>query len=230
MTDGPHSDRDLSYAQLAVYAHELRGALTVIAGYSELLRRPLDEAERLASLDGIERAIRRADALCGAALAGLEPTQREGQPGQRVSLRELAEQVARDQRGATGRSVVVACGPDVTVAGDELTLTRMLENLVGNAAKYSPSDNEVEIRLGTCDEPLLGPMACIEVLDRGTGIPEEYRDRVFEPFARLDRDAEKPGTGLGLTVVREVAEAHGGAVRVDDREGGGSVVRVLLPG
>ena len=69
----PDTPRDLSHSQLAVYAHELRGALTVIAGYTELLRRPLNEAERLASLDGIERAIRRADSLCGPSVTPPHP-------------------------------------------------------------------------------------------------------------------------------------------------------------
>jgi two-component system sensor histidine kinase TctE len=74
-----------------------------------------------------------------------------------------------------------------------------------------------------------GGDAVIEITDRGPGIPEEERDFVLKPFARLDRDADTPGTGLGLTVVRSVAERMGGRVAIHGRDGGGTVVRVELP-
>lgn len=230
--DRPSITRDMSHAEIAVFAHELRGALTVIAGYSALLRHPLDESERAAALDGIERAIARADSLCGDALAGKVPTPSRARVLDSVSLRELAEQTVADQRSATGREVrlrVEDGAQDLSVTGDGQALARMLDNLVGNAAKYSGPTDPIDVRVAREARPFLGDAAVIEVADRGPGIPIEMRDLIFEPFQRLPRDDQTPGTGLGLTVVKSVAIAHDGRVRILDRDGGGSIVRVDIP-
>jgi signal transduction histidine kinase len=223
--------RDLSHAEIALFAHELRGALTVIAGYSALLRHPLDTREESAALDGIERAIARADALCGEALAGRTPSPIKARVLESVSVRLLVEQAAADQHSATGRDVNVAWEPDddIVISGDSQALARVLGNLIGNAIKYSPADSAIDVRACKDSRPFLGDTCVIEVADRGPGIPEEMRDLVFEPFERLERDAEAPGTGLGLAVVKNVVEAHDGRIRLSDREGGGTVVRVELP-
>ena len=213
----------------AVFAHELRGALTVIAGYTEMLRRPLAEDERLASLEGIQRAISRADTLCTEVLAGRPADTRPPNTREPIELRALAEQVADEQHAATGRAIIVEGPVDVSVAGDEQALARMLTNLVSNAVKYSPADTTVRIRVCTEQASELGATAVLEVSDRGSGIPADARGRVFEPFERLGRDEDVPGTGLGLTVVASVVDGHGGATRVLENPGGGTVVRIELP-
>jgi len=225
------SPRDLSHAEIALFAHELRGALTVIAGYTALLRHPLSEPERLAALDGIERAIARADALCGDALQGRTPAPAASRLTETVSLLELAEEAVADQRSATGREVrlrIDAEGP-LTVRGDGQALARVLGNLICNAAKYSPAGTPIDVCVERRSRPFLGEVAVIEVADRGPGIPAGMRERVFEPFARLPRDEASAGTGLGLAVVRNVIDAHDGRVEIVDRQGGGAVVRVELP-
>jgi two-component system, OmpR family, sensor kinase len=228
----PSTDpRDLSHAEIALLAHELRGALTVIAGYTALLRHPLAEAERAAALDGIERAIARADVLCGDALEGRAPTPSKYRVVAPVSIIELAEQTAADQHSATGRDVRLRIETPVglVVMGDGQALARVLGNLVGNAAKYSPAGTPLDVCVTRDVRPFLGDAAIIEVADRGPGIPAEMRDLVFEPFERLGRDANTPGTGLGLAIVRNVVIAHDGRVEIRDREGGGTVVRIELP-
>jgi signal transduction histidine kinase len=212
----------------AVFAHELRGALTVIAGYTEMLRRPMAEDERLASLQGIRRAIGRADTLCTEVLAGRPADDRPLATREPVELRALAEQVADEQRAATGRAVLVEASGDVSVAGDEQALGRALTNLVSNAVKYSPADTTVQIRVSAEQTPEFGATAVLEVCDRGPGIPADERERAFEPFERLGLDSDIPGTGLGLTVVASVVHAHGGATRVLDNPGGGTIVRIEL--
>ena len=234
MTDAtkPVADpRDLSHAEIALFAHELRGALTVIAGYAALLRHPLADAEREAALDGIERAIARADVLCGDALEGRAPTPSKSRVHESVSITELAEQVTADQRSATGREVRlrIETPPGLIVKGDGKALARVVGNLVSNAAEYSPVDTPLDVCITREVRPFLGDAAIIEVADRGPGIPAEMRERVFEPFERLTRDAEKPGTGLGLAVVKTVVVAHDGRVEILDRNGGGTVVRIELP-
>lgn len=225
---GPVDAGDLSHAQLAVFAHELRGTLTVISGYSVILRRPLGDAERASALDGIARAVRRADSLCSAALSGNAVVPTNEQLRSSVSLSEIAEQIATDQRGATGRVIVVHADTEGLVIGDGQVLSRTLTNLVSNAAKYSPADHPIEISVLSENTALLGDAVVVEVADRGLGIPAEHRERVLDPFERLDRDAQKPGTGLGLTIVRDMVAAHGGTLTLSDREGGGTVVRIEL--
>ena len=223
--------RDLSHAEIALFAHELRGALTVIAGYTALLRHPLVDQERVAALDGIERAVARADAMCADALEGRAPTPAKARAAEPVSVIELAEQAAADQRSATGRDIRVRFGTDapIIVRGDHQALARVLGNLVGNADKYSPAYEPVELCVRRETRPFLGDAAVIEVEDRGPGIPAEMRERVFEPFERMARDESMPGTGLGLAIVKNVVTAHDGHVEILDREGGGTIVRLELP-
>lgn len=221
--------RDLSHAQMALVAHELRGALTIIAGYTALLRHPLAQVERSAALDGIERAISRADALCDEALAGRAPRPRSARDFHPVDVRELAEQAAEDLRSLTGRTVSVSGDDGAVVSGDEQALARVLGNLVTNAAKYSPPDSPIDVTVSRQPGAFHSDRVVIEVADRGLGIPAEQREAVFEPFHRLPRDEATPGTGLGLAVVREVTQAHDGTALARQREGGGTVVRIDLP-
>ena len=225
-----HEQHDVtpSSAQLAVFAHELRGSLTVIAGYTELLRRPLGKAETASALDGIERAIRRADSLCGDMLAGRTPTELHVRDRARLVVAELLGHVAEEQRAATGREIHLTLAeehmPAVQILGDREALARVLTNLIGNAAKYSPAGAPIDLSLSASPSHAL-----LEVADRGHGIPAEERERVFAPFERLERDMETPGHGLGLAVAADIIRAHDGSIEVDDRLGGGTVMRVTLP-
>lgn len=213
---------------LAFFAHELRGALTVISGYSDMLRRPLHDAERFAALEGIRRAVRRADALCTNVLTGKTSESRKA-PRAPVQLWALAEHVAAEQRASTGRTITVDAPEDMAVLGDEHALERVLTNLVNNAAKYSPAETVIQIHVRRELTPDFGATAVVEVCDRGPGIPADERERLLQPFERLDRDADIQGTGLGLAVVQSVVEAHGGSLRIGDHAGGGTVMRVELP-
>jgi len=210
-----------SREQLAVCAHDVRGALTVIAGYVSMLRRAdLSTEERVRALDGIEKAIFRADALLGDALMGRVPA---AQGLERVDLAALADQSVADARAASGRDVILDAPSHPFVEADSVSLARALENLLSNAAKYAP-DGPIEVRVDVA-----GATAVVEVSDRGPGIPEDEREHVLEPFARLDRDVDTPGSGLGLTVVRSAMERMKGTVRVLSREGGGTTFRLELP-
>ena len=230
MSDEPlhQTDCALSHDDLAIFVHELRNALTGIVGYGELLRRPMPHAERRAASDGIRHAVARADALCKMVLKGTLPAQ-PASPSEPVHLGMLAHRVASEQRAVTGRTIDVEAPAEVTIGGDDLALSRALSNLVANAIKYSPADQPVGVTVSSEVAANGSRVAVIEVTDRGAGIPAEQHDAIFELFERLERDAETPGTGLGLAVVRSVIEAHGGEVRVLDRSGGGTILRVELP-
>jgi signal transduction histidine kinase len=110
------------------------------------------------------------------------------------------------------------------LVGDPDALTRVLRNLLDNAARHAASRIDVSVRPGHGH-------ACITVEDDGPGIPSTDRQRVFDRFVRLntDRARSSGGTGLGLAIVAEIVSAHGGTVRITDRRGGGTVVVVQLP-
>jgi signal transduction histidine kinase len=112
------------------------------------------------------------------------------------------------------------------VLADADLLARAVDNLVSNAIKYSPADTEITVAVRA--EP--GGVA-IAVSDRGPGIPAPDLDRIFEKFYRVPRveDADTPGTGLGLALVREIAELHGGMVTVANTAGTGSTFTLCIP-
>ena len=114
-------------------------------------------------------------------------------------------------------------GADLRVAGDERLLRRALRNLLENARRYGGAQIDVQVA-GR------GAAVEVQVADRGPGVPEAYRERIFEPFFRLPGHAEREGgVGLGLALVWQIAERHGGSVRCESREGGGSRFTLALP-
>lgn len=112
------------------------------------------------------------------------------------------------------------------IEGDADRLDQLLTNLVSNAIKHSPRGSEVEI---TALQN--GDRVCIEVADRGSGVPLDFRDRIFGKFAMADGSDNRArgGTGLGLSIAREIAQRHGGTVTFSDRPGGGTVFAVDFP-
>jgi signal transduction histidine kinase len=119
-------------------------------------------------------------------------------------------------------------GPSLIVRGDERLLRRAVRNLLENARRYGGDDVQVMVR------PVAGTgavsLAEVRVCDRGPGVPEAWRERIFEPFLRLPGHAEhEGGVGLGLSLVRQIVTRHGGQVRCEPREGGGSCFSLTLP-
>jgi signal transduction histidine kinase len=112
------------------------------------------------------------------------------------------------------------------LVADADLLSRAIENLVSNAIKYSPSGTEVTIQVSAGEEAVT-----VEVTDQGYGIPEADQARIFEKFYRVPRvqDAGTPGTGLGLALVREIAELHGGSVSVRSEVNAGSTFTLSIP-
>jgi signal transduction histidine kinase len=114
-------------------------------------------------------------------------------------------------------------GAPTTVMGEDRLLRRALRNLLENARRYGGSDVEVHVERK-------GEQAIVRVSDRGPGVPERMRERIFESFFRMPGHAEQDGgVGLGLSLVKQIAERHGGSVRCEGREGGGSSFVLTLP-
>ncbi|MFN7137591.1 MAG: sensor histidine kinase, partial [Thermomonas sp.] len=110
-----------------------------------------------------------------------------------------------------------------SVRGDRDQLFQLAVNLLDNALKYAPASSEVEVRLEA-----VAAGVRLQVGDRGPGIPEAERERVFDRFQRLEAHRGSPGTGLGLSLVRAIVRHHGGQVQLLDNAPG-LRVQVLLP-
>ena len=131
------------------------------------------------------------------------------------ALDDLAGRIPREQVGV---------GELPLVRGDAGQLRSVLMNLVDNAAKFTVPGEQPDVEVDSV--PIDGHHR-VEVRDRGRGVPEEKRERVFAPLARLDKTVE--GSGIGLATCRRIVEAHGGQMGVEDREGGGAVFWFELP-
>jgi PAS domain S-box-containing protein len=137
----------------------------------------------------------------------------------------LAKRIAEDWALLSDRQPQVVAEP-VTASVDPAKVERIIENLLANAARHTPPETPVWVRV----ERASGDGVLIAVEDAGAGIPEESRDSVFEPFRQgPDAPAYAPGVGIGLTLVARFAELHGGKAWVEERPGGGSSFRVLIP-
>jgi two-component system, OmpR family, osmolarity sensor histidine kinase EnvZ len=128
------------------------------------------------------------------------------------------------ERAATGGAVRATLPPHgLTVAGERAALARVVGNLIDNALKYG---READVRV-------VAGASAVEIMvdDDGPGVPADERERIFEPFLRLDpsRNRERGGAGLGLAIARQLIQRYGGAIAVEDRPGGGARFRVSLP-
>ena len=108
--------------------------------------------------------------------------------------------------------------------GNAIQLEQVFINLLTNAVKYSPEGSQVQFELHCTDG-----QAVLRIIDKGIGIPEKDRLRLFEPFHRAGNVGSAPGTGLGLAITRKAVEIHGGTIQVDSELGVGTTFTVILP-
>jgi signal transduction histidine kinase len=206
-------------------SHELRTPITIALGHAELLARETGDAERAEDarilIDELLRLRRLADRLLLLA-SSADPDFLARSPI--AAERLLAE--ARSRWSPVERRWVLDNGVAATLLADPDRLGTALDALIENAVEHTgPSD---EIRLGARRE---GDRVAITVADSGPGIAMEQLEHIFDRFARLDpgRSRDRGGVGLGLAIVRTIAEAHSGSVRVRSDLGQGSVFEILLP-
>jgi signal transduction histidine kinase len=141
----------------------------------------------------------------------------------RLERRDSVDLIAVAAEEAAHVGATVHGEPPIALTGDERLLRRALRNLLENARRYAGGEIDVTLVRD-------GKTAEVRVCDRGPGVPPPMRDRIFEPFFRLPGHAEREGgVGLGLSLVKQIAERHGGSVRCDGRDGGGSVFTMRLP-
>jgi signal transduction histidine kinase len=220
---------------LSAVAHELKTPLTVISGTTQLMRRRLqgdDPAASGRSLDRIMSAVGRMTAFIEELL---ELVRRQADPTLELhrAPTDLAELVRRvtGELAELSRGQVVEIESDGDVVGewDAVRLERAIANVLGNAFKYNSANGRVVVRIGIEESPQ-GRMAFCSVTDDGIGIPEADRARIFDRFARGSNVAGRiTGTGVGLTIVRQIVEQHGGTISVTSTVGRGSTFTIRLP-
>lgn len=219
------ASRDRQRRLVADASHELRTPLTSLRTNLDLLRQAegnsaLPTDARLELLDDVRGQIEELSALVGdlVELARDEPTTHVVA---QVDLAEVVERaVTRVRRRAHGVAFDVALDA-WPVVGDANSLERAVTNLLDNAAKWSPTDGTVTVRL-------TGGVLTVD--DQGSGVAEADRPHVFERFYRAEESRAMPGSGLGLAIVRQVIDRHGGQVQVSEAPGGGARFSMWVPG
>ncbi|MFO1276752.1 MAG: HAMP domain-containing sensor histidine kinase [Sphaerotilus natans] len=201
---------------LANASHELRSPLARLKMAVSMFDHA-DPAQHEELRREIDRDIRELDELVEEVLLASRLDARSDMQPELVDLLGLLVEEA-------ARVGAEAGGEEVQVLGEERLLRRALRNLLENARRYG--GDEVSADVGTLPDGRIE----ISIRDRGPGVPAEFRERIFEPFYRLPGHAERAGgVGLGLSLVRQIAERHGGRVRCEGREGGGTCFVITLP-
>jgi signal transduction histidine kinase len=213
-------------------SHELRTPLAVIQGYASLL----DEGE-LGNLGPKQREpvtaiCRRVQSLCDMVeditlILGVEANPLEPEP---VLFHKLIRIAVRDFQKVTeqARLTLNTEIPDnlPPVSGASVYLRRVIDNLLNNAVKFTPAGGTITVRLRQKDDRLV-----LHVIDTGIGIPPDQQERIFARFYQVDGSARRRygGMGLGLALVKEVIDTHGGTIDLESEVGKGSTFTVTLP-
>jgi PAS domain S-box-containing protein len=212
---------------LSAVSHELRTPLTAVLGFAVTLeqrRHEFSEEEVGRIVSELGDAARRLEQLL-VDLLDVERVRRgavELTRG-RTDVLDLVQRVVAAS-ALNGRRVDVSGAP-VEADIDAAKVERIVENLIANAVKHTPASSSIHVRLDADGQDLL-----LAVEDSGPGIADEFKTRVFETFDRGPNTlSSAPGAGIGLALVSRFAEVHGGRSWVEDRPGGGSSFRVLLP-
>lgn len=216
---------------LATMGHEWKTPLHTIRGYAQLLAEEVDGPLTAAQRSDVEALLGAANHLLDLIdnLLNFIRTEYSEEPNhlEALDLAALAREAWEHVRPAAlaGRlEFVDELPPRLPVVGDRTKLKQVLINLLSNAAKYTRC-GRVTVRGGLEPEG-----AWLAVTDTGPGIPEELREKIFQPFFRgIDAGSPAEGLGLGLALVRRYVEAHGGQVGVSSRPGEGSTFTVRLP-
>jgi PAS domain S-box-containing protein len=227
--------REKDHVLLAI-SHDLQSPLTAVRGHAQLLLRRLrntDSIDPVRVTEGLEQIVQAATRMTRMIEGLLDATGM--QRGERLPLRRttvdltgLVRQVVEHYGEPSDRErLVVEADQPVVGRWDESRLSRVVDNLLSNALKYSAGT--VTVSVGRVDDAG-DAFALLTVTDQGIGIPREEIERVFSPFYRATNIGEDvPGSGIGLAGVRRIVEVHGGIVSAESSEGTGSTFTVRLP-
>jgi signal transduction histidine kinase len=212
--------------------HDLRSPLTGISGFLDLTLALEKETLTEDGLDYLQTAKRSTTAVIDMVSAVLDVSKMEaGEMKLHLVecdlVRIAADLVSGMQSLKEAREMILNAPPaPVTVVADGDLLLRVIQNLLGNALKFTPSDGWIRLGIEPDEDRI-----CVTVRDNGPGIPAEYLEKIFEKFGQVEARAnrQKHSTGLGLTFCKLAVEAHGGSIGVESEVGKGSKFWFVLP-
>jgi signal transduction histidine kinase len=211
-------------------SHELRTPLTAISGHARMLDEWAlegDPQRAKQSVDVIRREAGRMRTLAESLLALTRGDEGAEPKIGRHDLAAVAEEAAQATRDANNGKVSIECvlpKGEVEATFDRDRAFQVASILLDNAVRYTPEGGNVTV--GVRED---GDQVALEVSDTGVGIPEDQLPLIFERFHRADPSRSDGGAGLGLSIARQIAEAHGGQIRVESTPGEGSTFTFLLP-
>jgi signal transduction histidine kinase len=219
---------------LSTAAHELRTPMASILGFAELLlTQEFEQTEQREFLDIIHKQSRNVASILDELLDLARIESRRGKDFQltRLDLNDLTVETAKSFKCPEGRASpeVVVAGLPQWLLGDAGKLRQVLLNVLSNAYKYSPQGGPVTVVTDTVTVRGELPQARVRVTDHGIGMTPEQAEKVWERFYRADTSGKVPGTGLGMSIVKEIIELHRGSVSVHSAPGQGTCISICLP-
>jgi signal transduction histidine kinase len=215
---------------VGIISHELRTPLTTIFGNAQMLARRLEDMDADSRAHAVldireeaERLNRLVENMLLLARSGSQATV----PTEPIRLEKVLGQIVFEHHQRfSDRSFVVSVKPiGLIVDGQPEYLNQVLQNLIGNAEKYSPSDEQIHVRARR-----RGPEVIISILDRGPGIDQAESEIVFQAFYRSNKTSAKVGgAGIGLAVCKLLVQAQSGQIWTTRRRGGGTAFSFTLP-
>jgi light-regulated signal transduction histidine kinase (bacteriophytochrome) len=213
-----------------VASHDLQEPLRMVSGFMQIiadryrgrLDEKADEYIRYA-VDGAQRMRQLIEDLLA-----FSRVDRAGRKPKPTALQSAVDRARANLRAAVEESGARMTAEELpTVLGDEMQLSRLYQNLIGNALKFRREDAPLEIHLGARRE---GDHWVLSVRDNGIGIAPEHFERVFMIFQRLHTREKYSGTGIGLAICKRIVERHGGKIWVESTPGEGSTFYFTIPG
>jgi signal transduction histidine kinase len=231
--------RELDFMKLdfvAIAAHELRTPLTVVRGYLDLINPEAIKKLTLSGLENFQKAIEGTDQLRDLInkllnIARIERGEMEIFI-EKLNLSTLVKENVRQHNStAVLKEQTLTFDPEnidksIYIPGDPASITEVLNNLIGNAIKYTGRGGKISVKMTT-----QGDQVKVEVIDNGPGVPEELRGRLFTKFYRAERSliAGTRGTGLGLFISKTIIELQHGTIGIEPDIGHGSAFYFTLP-